>query len=84
MQSTSFRSLFLSDLLILPHATDGTAKSDADVQRHSLPSWKCADDAYTADESHLCLLRCLRRLTMAHSAEKPLEARISPNLSNLK
>lgn len=53
MQSTSFRSLFLSDLLMLPLATDSTAKSDADVQRHALPSWKRADDAYTADESHL-------------------------------
>jgi len=37
VQSTSFRSLFLSNLLILPHAADGTAKTDADVQRHSLP-----------------------------------------------
>ena len=54
MQSTSLRSLFLIDLLLFPHASDGTAKTDADVQGHSLPSWKSAADAYTADESHFC------------------------------
>jgi len=53
MQSASLRSFFLIDLLFFSYAPDGTAKSDADVQWHSLPSWKCAADAYTADESHL-------------------------------
>ena len=54
MQSTSFRSLFLIDLLFFPQTSDGATKTDADVQRHCLPSWKYAADAYTADESHFC------------------------------
>ena len=54
MQSASLRSFFLIDPLFLPCATDGATKSNADVQGHALPSWKCAADAYTADESHFC------------------------------
>lgn len=52
MQPASLGSLFLVDPLLLPNAADGTAKTDADVERHHLPSWRYAVDAYTPDESH--------------------------------
>jgi hypothetical protein len=54
VQSAPLRSFFLIDLLFFPHAPNCTTKSVPDVQRHSLPSWECAADTYTADESHLC------------------------------
>jgi hypothetical protein len=53
MQSASFSSLFLIDLPLFAHAADSAAKSDADVQGHSLPSWSLAADTYTAYKSHL-------------------------------
>jgi hypothetical protein len=40
--------------LLFPNTSDGPAKSDADVERHSVPSSASAADAYTAYESQLC------------------------------
>lgn len=53
MKAASFGSLFLIDLPLFPHAADSAAKSDSDVQGHSLLSWNLAADTYTAYESHL-------------------------------
>lgn len=53
MQSTPFGGFLLINLLRFAHAPDSAAKSDADVQGHSLPSWRRTADPYTAYESHL-------------------------------
>jgi hypothetical protein len=53
VKSASLGRLLLIDLLLFAYAADSAAKSDADVQGHSVPSSEPAADAYTADESHL-------------------------------
>jgi len=54
MQPASLRRFFLIDVLLFPNAADGPAKSDEDVQRHSVPSSASVADAYTAYKSQLC------------------------------
>src|SRR5439155_5480041 len=44
--------LLLIDSLFLANTPERTAKADADVERHRVPSCGHAADAYTADESH--------------------------------
>lgn len=65
MQPAAIRSLFLIDLLLLAYATDGAAKTDADVERHCPSVSGLAADAYTADGSHPLFLTANRlRFTM--------------------
>jgi hypothetical protein len=52
VQPASLGGFFLIDLLLFPNTANCATESDADVQCHSLPSWDCAADTYTADESH--------------------------------
>src|SRR5713101_1967813 len=52
VQPAPLSGLFLIDPLLLAYATDGTAKSDADVEGHHPASWRSPADAYTSDESH--------------------------------
>jgi hypothetical protein len=53
VEPTAFCSFFLANLLLLAHATDYSAKTDADIGRHSLQLSSPASDQYTADASHL-------------------------------
>ena len=68
------------DLLLLPHAADGTAKSDAYVQGHSPPSWNRAADPYTAYKSHVTYNTFVReyyRFLMLLAEERTYTAKLS-------
>jgi|SRR6516165_947840 len=54
VEPASFGSLLLINPLLLTNATDSAAKTDADVERHRLPSWGLVAYTYTSDESHCC------------------------------
>lgn len=54
VQSTAVGRFLLGNCLLLPNAAKCAAKTNADVERHRVPFWDHADDAYTFDESYCC------------------------------
>ena len=52
VQPATLCGFFLIDFLFLADAADGTAKSDANVERHHAASCRSPVDAYTPYESH--------------------------------
>jgi hypothetical protein len=54
MDPASLGGFFLINFLLFPYAADCTAKSNTNIERHRTLSSVRVDDAYTADESHLC------------------------------
>jgi hypothetical protein len=53
VQHEALGSLLLINLLLFHQTADRTAKANADVELHCPQSSRLADDAYTADESHI-------------------------------